>query len=86
MEKHNETHPMRRACDLCHASPCDKLTEQETLIKELHDDVKAMREMLEAWNNAKGFVSTLRLLGVVMRWLAAISAGIAAIFYLRGKL
>lgn len=40
-----------------------------------------MNDLLKAWNNAKGFITTLKVIGVVIKWVAMVGAACAAIYY-----
>lgn len=44
-------------------------------------ELKKMAEMMEAWNNAKGFVKTMRTIGEIMKWVAAVIAAGGLIWY-----
>lgn len=95
-ETHNTTHPLRRYADT-HPDEMEELRESfracpaytdHALMHEIHEDLKAikdevskMNEVLQAWNNAKGFIKTIRLLGEVAKWLVATGAAIAAIWW-----
>lgn len=50
-------------------------------IKEMHDDVKQMREILDAWNSAKGFVTTMRFLAALIKWTAVVGGTVGVIWY-----
>lgn len=73
------------ACDKCHDSPCKELDNHITLERQMAEDVRelketcrAMKEMLEAWNNTKGFVTTIKNVGKLLLWLVAIVAAFSA--------
>lgn len=57
-------------------------------IKLIHDDLqnikselKTVTEILVAWNNAKGFVRTIKFIGDIVKWGAPIVAALAAMWY-----
>lgn len=81
-----EPHPMCGTCDHCggdgHQSPCEDLNAQKGKIDQMAIDLARMREILEAWNNAKGFISTLNWLGRAAKWLTTIAAGLAVVLVL----
>lgn len=60
----------------------DDLTITAESIKQIHDDVQKMREIIEAWNSAKGFVTTIKFLSALIKWLAIVGAGLGAFWYL----
>ena len=76
-----------------HTSPCKNLmvhTELETnILVELNairqgqtlilTQQESMKEMLEAWNNTKGFVTTIKTAGKLILWLVAIGAAWAIV-------
>ena len=41
----------------------------------------SMTEILEAWNNTKGFVKTMVTISGFMKWLVAFGASVAAVWY-----
>ena len=62
----------------------DMILNQKSL-DALLDEVKAIRvqndtqlEIMTAWNNAKGFVKSVQLIGSVAKWIAGFVAAIAA--------
>ena len=84
------THQDRRACDKPdwdgHDSPCTHLRNIEAAIFEklekldsIEANQTAMKEMLEAWNNTKGFMVTLRSVGKVLLWVVSIVGAVAII-------
>ena len=62
--------------------------EDREVLLQLRDDVKAVKEIVTAWNNIKGFVQTVKainkFLWVTTKIIAVIAAGMFAI-YLFGK-
>lgn len=55
--------------------------EQKQLQEEQAAELKKVAEILEAWNNAKGFVKTVRMIGEVSKWLVIVGGSMAAIWY-----
>ncbi len=49
-------------------------------LKELKAQSKTQLEIMTVWNNAKGFVRTLSMLGTVAKWIAGVTAAIGAIW------
>lgn len=45
---------------------------------EVKEAVLSMKEIIGAWNDAKGFVKTIRTIGNVLRWTALVGATIGA--------
>ena len=50
-------------------------------LQSIKSDIKTMREVLSAWDNAKGFVKVVRISGDVAKWVVLVGAAIAAIWY-----
>jgi len=50
-------------------------------IKQIHDDVAKMREIIEAWDNAKGFVTTIKFLSALVKWLTIVGGAVGVIWY-----
>ena len=62
----------------------DRLISIENDLNDLHkmkDDLSTIAEILSAWNNAKGFVTTVKILGKVAIFIVAIGAAYAAIIH-----
>lgn len=85
-------HQMRRATDRCkecgddwHDSPCEELKSHKDDIIDKLDQMQAkldaVAEIMTAWNNAKGFVSTLQTIGTVAKWMTVTGAAFAAMWY-----
>jgi len=53
-------------------------------IHKMKDDLSTVAEILSAWNNTKGFVTTLKILGRVIMWSAAIGAAFVAFSHATG--
>lgn len=75
-----------------HAPPCeplkeckketsDRLTTIETDIKEMKSDICAMRDILETWNNTKGFVTTVKVLSKLAIWASVTIGALTAIYH-----
>lgn len=47
-------------------------------MSEVKEAVLSMKEIIDAWNDAKGFVRTIRTIGNIIRWTALIGATIGA--------
>lgn len=78
----------RRSCDCPagHDTPCAKLVEQESVgtkilakLDAMESRQSQMQEMLTAWNNTKGFVATIKNVGVLLLWIAAFAAAWATV-------
>ena len=50
-------------------------------LQSIKSDIKNMREVLSAWDNAKGFVKIVRISGEVAKWFVAVGMAFAAIWY-----
>lgn len=80
-----------RRADDNHQTPCPILTDYMAISAQIHLDLQAIKstqaamlEMLTAWNNMKGFVTTMRALGAIAKWVTIIS-GAATVIYLALK-
>ncbi len=73
-----------------HPTPCPALeahTEvMESLLREMREEIRTIRQvqkdtidMLAAWNNAKGFVSTMKSFGILILWIVGILAAFSAL-------
>lgn len=63
-------------------------TDDNRILHDLHKDVKAVKEIVTAWNNLKGFMAVMgfvRTLVKICLWIAAIILAIY-IFVKTGKL
>ena len=59
----------------------DDFVKATASIKEIHDDVKQMREILDAWNSAKGFVTTIKFLSAMIKWTAIVGGTVGVVWY-----
>lgn len=50
-------------------------------LKDIKDEVAKMTELMAAWDNAKGFVKTIRVIGELTKWVVAVGAAITAIWW-----
>ena len=54
-------------------------------IKALQEEQKItldeMKEILVVWNNTKGFISTIRVIGTVLKWVVSIGAAFGILLY-----
>lgn len=64
-----------------HTTPCQRLIERIEVedrifqrLEEIEKNQKVILEMMQVWNNTKGFVSTIRILGKLLVWVVAILA------------
>ena len=83
----------RRECDhfgevgyKSHTTPCDKLLERVGVEEQIFDrldsieeQLKQMHEMMQVWNNTKGFVATIRNAGGVILWIVGIGAAVTVL-------
>jgi len=67
----------------------------DLLLKQIHADLQGikilqeeqkltldeMKEILIVWNNTKGFINTIRILGTVLKWVVSIGAALGLIWY-----
>jgi len=59
----------------------DDFVKATASIQEIHDDVKQMREILDAWNSAKGFVTTMKFFSALIKWTAVVGGFVGVIWY-----
>lgn len=93
-EEHNrvsDSIPRRRARDRLQMGE----TVSDSLIEMIYEDMQIMKatmlchteklervaEIVSAWDNAKGFVKTVRIVGEVAKWLVVAGAAVTAIWY-----
>lgn len=61
-----------------------------TELQRIGDSLRSIRELLEAWNNAKGFIVVMKFISGAVKILSIIAVGAAVLgasfMYLRGKL
>lgn len=69
------------------ANTAAELADTKNVMYMLQEDMQAtkeavlaMKEMLDVWNNTKGFVRTLQVLGSVAKWLLAMGVTVGAIW------
>lgn len=69
-----------------HATPCDLLHQHINVAAMLHEDVQEIKaqlatmvELLEVFNNTKGFVKTLQVVGMVAKWITVVGGAIAVV-------
>lgn len=81
------TDQTRRTCDHpdIHPSPCNQLLTHVTLEEELRTDMAEiketlaeMKEMLTLFKNTKGFVTTIKFIGIAGIGIAAFTGAVAA--------
>ena len=59
-------------------------TQQVTMcqdISDIKDSVTSMSEIINTWNNGKGFINTIRILSKLVLWFGAITAAIAGTYH-----
>lgn len=67
--------------DALEADVRSMMSELGSDVRQMRQDLETVREVLLAYNNVKGFLSTVRFIGVVLKVLATIGAIAAAIWY-----
>ena len=50
-------------------------------VQEMKAKLASMEDMFVVWTNTKGFITTIRLIGRVLLWLAIISGTLAGMWY-----
>lgn len=50
-------------------------------ILSMQNDIKAIYDIIETWNNTKGFVVTIRVLSKVAVWIGVTGAALATIYH-----
>lgn len=58
----------------------ERLNRLEVKVESIDDNVQAMREILDTWNNTKGFVTTVRVLSKVTIFIGVTGAALAGIY------
>ena len=67
----------------------------DPLLQRIHDDLQGikllqkgqketldeMKEILIVWNNTKGFINTIRIIGTILKWVVSIGAALGLIWY-----
>ena len=65
-----------------HETPCDTLIKCKETTEERMDRIEekldSIHDMIEAWDNAKGFISVIRMLSKIAIWCGATGAAITA--------
>lgn len=94
MAQHTEHH--RRALDALLAADGDiSKVDTRNMVTLIHADLQeirqlqlaqtqtlgAVKELLEAWDDAKGFIRVVKLLGNVAKWLTGVGAAFGLIWY-----
>ena len=54
-------------------------------LKGMKEDVATMAEILSAWNNSKGFVTTVKILGKTAIFIVVMAGAITAIINWKGS-
>ena len=69
-----------------HPTPCPALEAHAEVMDGIFQKLESIEkcqkdtiEMLAAWNNAKGFVTTMKTFGVLILWIVGIIAGVTAL-------
>src|SRR3990172_6141306 len=85
--EHQGIHDRRRNATKGELDDCkNSVDEQIKAIREtvaaVANDAKKIREIVEAWDNAKGFVNTVKGISSTLKLLALPAAFVVAIWYL----
>jgi hypothetical protein len=80
-------HDRRRNATKGELDDCkNSVDEQISAIKEtvavVASDAKKIREIVEAWDNAKGFVNTVKGISATIKFLALFAAALAGLWYI----
>lgn len=65
----------------CQKKTTDRLDSLEESMASVHSNVIATREIIEAWNNGRGFVTTIRVMSKIVVWLGVTGAAITGIYH-----
>lgn len=57
------------------------LMEMKDLQAEQKATLDEMKDILIVWNNTKGFINTVRVIGVVLKWLVGVGAAVGMVYY-----
>lgn len=75
-----QDHPMNSDRQIINAIYTD-LAAIKALQEAQTKDLNKVTEILGAWDNAKGFVKTIRIIAEVAKWLVVVSGTFAIIYY-----
>jgi hypothetical protein len=63
----------------------EHIAKEKEMMKEIKEDIATIKsnleELLDLWNNTKGFIKIMSVLGRVVKWASAVLLSIAAIYY-----
>lgn len=63
----------------------EHIAKEGEMMKEIKEDIATIKsnleELLDLWNNTKGFIKIMSVLGRVVKWASAVLLSIAAIYY-----
>ena len=51
-------------------------------LQEIKQTLVEMKEIVTAWNDAKGFIKTVRIIGEGLKWAVAVDAALLALWYI----
>lgn len=75
----------RRVDDKINKCKADVDKELDTIavsLKQVQADIQAMKEILEAWNNMKGFASGMRFISTVIKILTPIVVVFGGLYFM----
>lgn len=58
-----------------------QISDLKSNVDDMKSDLKAMREIIETWNNTKGFVTTIQVLSKIAMWFAGLTAAIVGAYH-----
>ena len=60
----------------------DEFSRATITLGEIKSSVEEMREIIAAWNSAKGFVTTIKFLSAFLKYSAIVGAAVGMVWYL----
>lgn len=64
----------------CKEDTTERLTNIENDLKHIKESLESMVDIINTWNNGKGFVNTIRVLSKIAVWLGITGAAITGIY------
>jgi hypothetical protein len=82
LDNHDEVlEAVNKRITKCKQEVSEDLETLKDRLDSMHQDISHMRDLLDAWNSAKGFVITMKFLATSLRWIAVIGGTVGVIWY-----
>lgn len=59
-----------------------RLQEQKETLDQIHQDLKSVREIIEAWNNVKGFATTMKFIASAIKITVTVGGAVGFFWFL----